>query len=316
MGAHHHHHEEHHHGKGACGHHHHAHGDGKLTIATALNLILTIAQIIGGIISGSLALIADALHNLSDVLSMIIALISKKIARRPADEKRSFGYKRAEIIAALLNLTTLAAIGLYLIAESVKRFLTPEIVDGSLVMWLAGVGLIVNGATSLLTLKEAKLSLNNHAVFLHNFSDFLASLAVCATGYAMQRWGLYWLDPALTLLIAAYVLIHAYTAFPHAVHILMDGSPKNISNAEIEKALSNVSGVLSVHHLHIWQLNEQENACEAHIVIKDGQLPRMEEIKSSTRQILLERFSIHHTTLEIEISGIQCAPCPINAVYS
>lgn len=273
-------------------------GDRRLLIAIAINMLLTLAQIVGGILSGSLALIADALHNFSDASSLLIALVARKIGRQPADHFRTFGYKRAEIIAALINLVTLVLIGLYLIYAAIWRIFEPHIIEGWTVVVVAAIALVVDVATAMLTYRMSRGSLNLRAAFLHNVSDALASVGVIVAGVLILRYQWYWSDTLLTLLIAAYVLYQAALMLPKVIHILMQGTPDGIAIQDVIQAMQQESGVSDVHHVHIWQLDEQRNALEAHVVIDGGQV---ESVKIALKKMLLKRFAIGHSTLEFEV---------------
>ncbi|NOY73980.1 MAG: cation transporter [Gammaproteobacteria bacterium] len=283
-------------------HHHHdvdSMNDRRLGWAIAINMLLTIAQVVGGIVSGSLALIADALHNFSDAASLLIALVARKIGRQPADHFKTFGYKRAEVIAALINLVTLVIVGLYLIYEALWRVFEPQIIEGWMVVMVAGVALVIDVATAILTYSMSKNSMNIRAAFLHNVSDALASLGVIIAGSLIILYDWYWTDTLLTLLIAGYVLYQAATLLPKTIHILMEGTPEDISINDVINAMENVEGVLNVHHVHIWQLDEHKNALEAHVVIAD--FNQSETIKAALKSQLGQNYSIIHSTLEFEI---------------
>lgn len=301
MGGHHHHHG-HGHGHGHGHHHHHGSiedmSEKRLSMAVGANILLTLAQIIGGLASGSLSLIADALHNLSDAASLLIALVAIKIGRRPADKIKTFGYKRAETIAALINLTTLIIIGLYLIFEALTRFFTPQPIEGWTVIIVAGVALSVDLYTAALTWKGAKTSMNMKAAFLHNVTDALASIGVIVTGILILLYNWIWMDAAMTLLIAGYVLYHGLSEMPKVIHLLMEGAPDGIDIDQVITAMEETESVINVHHVHIWQLDEQRNALEAHVVLPAG--AKMDDIKTALKTLLKEKFSIHHATLEFE----------------
>lgn len=275
-------------------------GDSKLIAAVGVNVLLTVAQVIGGILSGSLSLIADALHNLSDAASLAIALFARKIGRKTADELKTFGYKRAEVIAALINLTTLVIIGLYLIYEALWRFAEPEEIEGWTVVVVAGIALAVDIVTAVLTYAMSKNSMNIKAAFLHNVSDALASVGVIIAGTLILLYGWYWVDTLLTLVIAGYVLWQGFTMLPKTIHLLMEGTPEHLSIQEVITAMEAIKGVKSVHHVHIWQLDEQHNALEAHVVSNANQLADIETTKFQLKQMLSERFEICHSTLEFE----------------
>ena len=293
------------------GHEHHHHdvetmGDRRLIAAIAVNMLLTLAQVIGGIVSGSLALIADALHNFSDAASLLIAWVARKIGRQPADHFKTFGYKRAEVIAALINLVTLVIVGLYLIYEAIWRVFEPQLVEGWTVIIVAGIALVVDLITAALTYTMSKHSMNIRAAFLHNVSDALASVGVIVAGTVILLYEWYWTDTALTLLIAGYVLYQAATMLPKTIHILMQGTPENISIETVIKAMEQVEGVSNIHHVHIWQLDEHKNALEAHVVICDFNDTEM--IKSALKTELERSFGITHSTLEFEVQHCE-RPC-------
>ena len=277
-------------------------GDKRVGVAIVANLILTVAQVIGGILAGSLALIADALHNFSDVASLVIAFGARKIARRPADVRMTFGYGRVEIVAALINYTTLIVIGLYLIYEGGMRFIDPPEVKGWLVVILGSVALAVDALTALLTYSMQKGSVNIRALFLHNLSDALASVAVIVGGSLILLYDLRWVDPLITILIAAYILYLAFTEIGGVIHTLMLGSPPEIDTDTVIDAVVDVDGVTEVHHVHFWQMGEHEAALDTHVVVDCDRWGDLEEIKLAIKTRLENEFAIGHSTLEFERS--------------
>lgn len=278
-------------------------GDRKVAMAIWANGLLTVAQIIGGIFSGSLALIADAIHNFSDMASLVIAFGARKIARRPTDGKMTFGYGRVEIVAALINYTSLIIIGLYLIYEGAMRFVdTPEIAGWTVVI-LGGVALAIDTFTALLTYSMQKGSVNIRALFLHNLSDALASVAVIAGGVLILLYDIRWVDPAITIGIAAYILWLAFTEIGGPIRTLMLGSPPNIDIDAVLAAMEGVDGVEEVHHAHFWQMQEHQAALDTHVVIQDGRWDGLDSIKEAIKICLDEEFEITHSTLEFERSG-------------
>ncbi len=283
-------------------HDHAIRDDHWLGLAIAINILLTLAQVAGGLLSGSLSLIADALHNFSDAGALLIAWVARRIGRRPPDTHQTFGYRRAEIIAALINLVTLVLVGLYLLAEAVQRIFEPQVIEGWTVVLVAAVALVIDVLTALLTWKMSADSINIRAAFLHNVSDALASAGVILAGTLILLFRWYWTDTLLTLLISAYVLYQAASLLPQTVRILMQSTPDGIAVPEVVAAMEEVEGVVGVHHVHIWQLDEQNNALEAHVAIAD--LCRSEEIKAALKERLASRFKIAHSTLELET-----APC-------
>ncbi|NOX77088.1 MAG: cation transporter [Gammaproteobacteria bacterium] len=273
-------------------------GDRRLLIAIAFNMLLTLVQVVGGILSGSLSLIADALHNFSDASSLLIAWVARKIGRQPADHFKTFGYKRAEVIAALINLVTLVIIGLYLVYEALWRAFEPQIIEGWMVIIVAGIALVVDVGTAVLTYRMSKNSINMRAAFLHNVSDALASVGVIIAGTLILFYEWYWTDTLITLLIAAYVLYQSATLLPQTIHLLMQGTPDNLVIDDVIHTMEQVEGVNNVHHVHIWQLDEHRNALEAHVVVAD--LDQMEPTKFAIKSLLTQRYYIGHSTLEFE----------------
>ena len=292
----------------AHGHHHHLDpdaGDTRVALAVGVNMLLTVAQFAGGLISGSTALIADAVHNLSDALSLVIAFVARKIARLPADDGMTFGYGRAEVVAALVNLTTLIVIGCLLVYEGAARLLDPPEVQGWIVVVLAGVALVVDLVTVLLTIRMAKGSMNIRAAYLHNLADALGSVAVIVAGTLILLYDWRLVDPLVTLGIAVYILWHAGREMPPVIRLLMLGAPSNPETSDVRAALAEVAGVETVHHVHLWQIDERRSSVEAHLVagrVSDG--PR---ICRDAKAMLSERFGIGHSTLEVEGPETGCA---------
>lgn len=285
--------------------HGHAHidpqsGDRRVSIAIWANGLLTVAQIVGGILSGSLALIADALHNFSDMASLVIAFFARKIARRPADKRMTFGYGRVEIVAALINYTTLILIGFYLIYEGGMRMIDPPEVQGWTVVILGGVALVVDTLTALLTYSMQKGSVNIRALFLHNLSDALASVAVIIGGSLILLYDMRWVDPAITIGIALYILYLAFTEIGGPIRTLMLGSPPDIDNETVVQAMRGVDGVADVHHVHLWQMQEHEAALDCHVVLTADGWGQIEKIKAAIKDRLKDDFSIGHSSLEFE----------------
>lgn len=278
-------------------------GDRRLFAAIAVNVLLTGAQIVGGVISGSLSLVADALHNLNDAASLGIALIARRIARRPADKVRTFGYRKAEVIGALINTTTLIIVGLYLVYEAVARFLQPEPIDGWIVVIVAGIALIVDLATALMTFSMAKENLNIKAAFVHNVADALGSLVVMCVGVVVLVFQWYVADLIATLLLAGYILFQGYRLMAESVRILMDSVPAGLDLDWITEQMTRIAGVHEVHHIHVWQIDEHHRALEAHVVTQSG-FEDMETIKGALKELLRQEFEISHSTLEFEPQGV------------
>ena len=284
---------------------HHSHinpasGDRRVAIAIWANGILTVAQIVGGIIAGSLALIADAIHNFSDMASLVIAFGARKISRRPADGKMTFGYQRIEIVAALINYTTLIVIGFYLVYEGAMRMIDPPEVLGWWVVILGGVALVVDTLTAMLTYSMQKGSVNIRALFLHNLSDALSSVAVIVGGTLILAYDIRWVDPAITIGIALYILYLAFTEIGGTIRLLMLASPPEIEIETLIAAVTGVPGVEDMHRVHFWQIDERKVSVDAHIVVARDHWGRMEAVKSDIKDMLAREFGINHSTLEFE----------------
>lgn len=272
--------------------------------------MLTAAQVIGGILSGSLALIADALHNLSDALSLVIAFAARRIARRGSDASMTFGYGRVEIVAALINYTTLIVLGLYLASEAVWRFYAPEPVTGWIVVVIAGVALVIDVATALLTYALAKDSSNIRAAFLHNVADALGSVAVIVAGTLVILFGWTLVDPIVTLMIAGYILWLSLSEIGGVIRILMLGSPPDTPTGDVVNAVRTIDGVSDVHRARFWLLDERSFAFDAHIVIEAGAWGEADAIKGRIKSALGREFGILQSTLELECAAHACASAP------
>lgn len=277
-----------------------ASGDRRVAIAIWANGILTVAQIVGGIFAGSLALIADAIHNFSDMAALVIAFGARKISRRPADGRMTFGYQRIEIVAALINYTTLIIIGLYLIYEGAARMIDPPEVLGWWVVILGGVALVVDTLTAMLTYSMQKGSVNIRALFLHNLSDALSSVAVIVGGTLILLYDIRWIDPAITIGIALYILYLAFSEIGGTIRLLMLASPPDIEIEEMIRVVLNVQGVENMHRVHFWQIDEQRISLDAHIVVARDNWDRLEAIKSDIKELLASGFGISHSILEFE----------------
>jgi cobalt-zinc-cadmium efflux system protein len=296
-------------------HHYHHHvdaktGDGRLVWTVAVNLLLTVAQVIGGILSGSLALIADALHNLSDAMALVIAFGARKIARRAPTDDMTFGYGRVEVVAALINYTTLIVLGLYLAYEAVLRFFDPQGVDGWLVVIIAGVALVVDLVTAALTWAMSKDSVNIRAAFLHNLADALGSVAVIVAGTLILLFDWQIIDPLVTLGIDGYILWMSFNEIGGVIRTLMLGRPEDMQTADVIAAMRGVEGVKDIHHAHFWQMSEHQPALEAHVVIAEGHWTQADAIKARIKTALSD-MGIGHSTLELECARHACTDVPL-----
>lgn len=285
-------------------HHHHPKIDDssiwKLWVSIFLNLAITLAEFVGGILSNSLALLSDAVHNLNDTMSLGITLVAKKISKKGTNSSKTFGYKRAEIIGAFINLITLVIVALFLIKEGVERFFDPQAIDGITMFWVAIVGLIGNFATAALLWKDAKNNLNMRSAFIHILSDGLSSVGVIIGGWLILKYQWYIVDTILTVIIGGYILWHSYHMLRETINILMESKPENINISELTGLMKGVEKVCDVHHVHVWRLDEHSTMLESHVVIEKEDVGEMESIKSSIKKLLHDKFDIHHSTLEFE----------------
>lgn len=285
-------------------HHHHPNVDDssiwKLWVSIFLNLTITLAQVIGGIIANSLSLLSDAVHNFNDSMSLVTTLVTKKIAKKGASPSKTFGYKRAEIIGAFANLITLVIVALFLIKEGIERFIDPQPIDGLTMFWVAMIGLAANLITAALLWKNSKEDINMRSAFIHILSDALSSVGVIIGGWLIIQYQWYIVDTILTMLIGSYILWHCYHMLREAIDILMEAKPENINIEELEESMAGVDKVCGVHHIHVWRLDEHSTLLESHIVIEKEDLDEMETIKSSIKKLLHDKFEIYHSTLEFE----------------
>jgi cobalt-zinc-cadmium efflux system protein len=288
--------------------HNHEHTGRNLAITVILNGIITVGQFAGGIISGSLALISDALHNLSDVISVILAYLAHRIGLRPQNQKSTFGYKRAEILAAFINAITLIAISVYLLVEAVKRFMNPKEVDYLWMLGLGILGILANGLSVLILHQNKDENLNIRAAYLHLIGDALTSVAVVVGAVCIWLFKIYWIDPLVTVLISIYIFVHTFTILRESIGILMQFAPSEIDQEEVILVLKEIQEIKSVHHIHLWQLADHKIFFEAHLVLA-GNLPVSDTnaITYKAKQLLSNRFRITHTTFQYEyFEGEEC----------
>ena len=284
------------------GHHHHPDLKGRnLIISIILNIIITVAQVIGGLISGSLSLLSDALHNFSDVLSLIVSYIANLLSKRPSSTNKTFGYKRAEIIAAFVNASTLMIVAIILIFEAIERFQNPQEVESNLVIWLSLLGIAANGFSVLLLKKDADSNMNMKSAYLHLFTDMLASVAVLIGGLLMKFYQMYWVDPALTLAIALYLIYMGYDLLKQSTRVLMLFTPETIQVQKIVDAIKKIEPIKNVHHVHVWQLNEDEVHLEAHIdFYEDIRLSEFDVILEKIEEEVYHNHGINHVNIQPE----------------
>ncbi|WP_406685293.1 cation diffusion facilitator family transporter [Seonamhaeicola sp. MEBiC1930] len=291
----------HHHGHNHSHHHHNDLKGRNLFISILLNILITVSQVVGGIVSGSLALLSDALHNFSDVLSLVVSYIANKLAKKEASAHRTFGYKRAEILAAFINASTLIIVAILLIIEAIKRFQNPEEIESNLVIWLSLLGIIANGLSVLLLKRDSKANMNMRSAYLHLLTDMMASVAVLIGGLLMKFYQIYWVDSVLTLAIAIYLIWMGFDLLKDSTKVLMLFTPDTIPIKQIVEEINAFESIKNVHHVHVWQLNEEEIHLEAHIDFnKDITLSQFDIILREIEEFVLQKYHINHVNIQPE----------------
>jgi cobalt-zinc-cadmium efflux system protein len=289
--------------------HHHTHNHNhaqdlrgkKLLISILLNIGITVAQIIGGFVSGSLSLLSDALHNFTDVISLIVSYFAAKLSKKKASNNKTFGYKRAEILAAFINASTLIVIAILLIIEAVKRFQNPETIESNLVIWLSLLAIIFNGLSVLLLRKDSQTNINIKSAYLHLLTDMLASVAVLIGGLLMKYYQIFWIDSVLTFLIGLYLIWVGYALLKTSTKMLMLFTPSHINVEDVVKRVNSLKHIKKLHHVHIWNLNDDELHLEAHLDLdKDITITQFDAILQQIEQLLHDEFDINHVNIQPE----------------
>lgn len=271
-----------------------------LIVAIFLNFSITAVEIIGGVISGSLSLVSDALHNLSDALAIVISFFALKISQRQNNERLTFGYKRIEILSALFNGVILLAISIFLFKEAYLKLKNPEPINSSLMMIVALVGLIANLLSVLILREDSHKNLNVRSAYIHLLSDTLSSIGVVIGGILIYLYKIYYVDPILTFIIGIYIIRESLAIISETVEILMQAVPKNIDINRIKEEIEALGEVKDLHHVHIWRLNDSDIHFEGHINLKENLnvteiVPLYEKIDDILRQ-----HGVTHSTIQIE----------------
>ena len=283
-------------------HHHHHQVNGKnLFITIILNVIITISQIIGGIFSGSLALLSDAMHNFSDVLSLVIAFIANRLAARPGTHDKTFGYKRAEILAAFFNASALIGIAVFLIVEALHKFSNPSTINSFWVIALGGLSVVLNALSVFLIKDDAYDNMNIKAAYLHLLTDVMTSLAVVVGGLLMHYYQVYWVDPIISIMIAIYLIWASSRLVKDSVCILMQFSPQEIDVGDVIKTIESLDEIKNAHHIHIWKLNDKSIHLEVHLDFHNNLLiEESNKIMDDLEHKLHHEFEITHATFQCE----------------
>lgn len=287
--------------------HHHEITGKNLSVSIFLNIGITVAQIVGGFISGSLSLISDALHNFSDVLSLIFSLVAHKLSKRKATTAYTFGYKRAELIAAFVNSATLIIVAVFLIYEAIERFSQPVVIGSGLVIWLSILGIVFNGFSTVLLKKDAGHNSNMRSAYLHLLTDTMASVAVLIGGLLMKYYEWFWVDSVITFGIAVYLIFMGFGLLKSTTKMLMLFTPENLDIPKIVEKIHAVTGKNQLHHIHLWNLNDNELHFEAHLECSENvTISEFNAIVSEIEEVLHHEFQISHCTIQPEF-GKKCS---------
>ena len=278
--------------------------ESRLIISAELNFVTVVVQVIGGLASGSLSLLSDALHNLSDAVALAVSFIAVRLSKRKNTEAQTFGYKRAEILAALFNACTLVVVSFFLFKEAIFRLINPHPINSLFMLAVAVAGLAANIISVFLLKAHAHADMNVRAAYVHLFSDFLSSIAVIIGACMIFIFKTYWIDPMLTILIGIYVLKEGYKIIEESTHILMQHVPKGINLKDIQIQIEGIDGVKDIHHAHLWAVTERDIFFEAHInVSRDMPISETCLLVKRAEDILKEHFKITHVTLQLEFNS-------------
>lgn len=291
-------------------HNHHGHSHtqtegentGKnLLFSALLNLVVTVAEVLGGLFSNSLALLSDALHNLGDTSAIFIAFLANLISKKEGTSKKTFGFKRIEILAALFNAIVLVVIIIYLFIEAWHRLRNPMPIKGLVMLIVAVVGLLANLFSVLLLKKHAKQSINIRAAYLHLIGDTISSFVVIITAILIYFFNIFWIDPLVTFLLGIYLLWETYRILKVALDILMQATPPGLDLNVVKESLETIPAIDNIHHVHAWNLSDQDIHFECHVDLKsDIRISETEIIRDAINKMLKEKFRITHVTIQYE----------------
>ncbi len=274
-----------------------------------LNVGYVILEAIFGFFTDSMGLLSDAGHNLSDIFSLLIALIAFKVARRKPTSEFTYGFRRATVNASVLNAIILYVAVAMILVESIRKLFHPVAVDGTLVAWIAAAGVVVNGITAWLFLKDSKDDLNARGAFLHMAADTLVSVGVVISGIIMVSTGWTLIDPIVGIIIAIVIAIGTYGTLRESLRLAFDGVPRGICPENVAQAILSVSEVKSIHHLHIWALSTTEVAMTVHVVV--DKTTNIDLVIHDIRHVAIKK-GIDHSTIEVETTPCHCESCDVN----
>lgn len=292
---------------GGAGHNHdHTAGANAKMLVWALCLTSTylVAEVVGGFVFNSLALLSDAAHMLTDVAALVIALLAIKLGRKAADDRRTFGYRRFEILAAAFNAVMLFVIAIYVFVEAIKRFGAPQEVQSWGMMIVAAIGLVVNLVSMRLLMSGKDASFNVKGAYLEVWADMIGSVGVIAGALAIRFTGLTWIDPIVAVGIGLWVLPRTWILLRDTTNVLLEGVPGGLRLGEVRDAIGGVPGVADLHDLHVWSTSNDEVSCTVHVVLRDG--ATVDGTRGEVQVLLRERYGIEHSTVQTEQSDRSC----------
>jgi cobalt-zinc-cadmium efflux system protein len=271
-----------------------------LTLSFAVTTVVAVVEVVGGILSNSISLVSDAVHMFTDVMAIGLSLFAITIAARTHSGAMTFGYHRAEVMAALANGIALAVISVWVLNEAFLRVMSPRMIDAPLMLLTAGIGLAGNLAVMFLLKHHAGKSINVYSAFVHVIYDTVSSIAVIITGFITLNTGITIVDPLVAFLIAGLVARSAYSIVRSSTHILLEGAPCELDMREIIATLKQLDGVVDVHDLHVWTISTGMDALSGHVVVRDQMLSQSSKLLSEINNVLAERYNITHTTIQLE----------------
>ncbi|WP_051261283.1 cation diffusion facilitator family transporter [Desulfovibrio inopinatus] len=283
----------------------------RLLLSIVVNLIIPVVQLFGGLAAGSMAVVSDAIHNFSDCTGLIIAYIAHKTSQKGPSLRYSFGLRRVEILAAIVNTGILFGAAVFLVMESYSRFLHPEPVSGGMVIVLALVGIIGNGLAAWLLYRDSANNINIRGAFVHMMGDLLTSVAVLLCGIVLLFADVPWLDPLLSLLIVIFIVKSSWGILVEATHIVLEGTPRGVELMEIKDRLESIPGILNTHHLHVWSLGTESISFMGHVIIEDQPLSKTVRLRKEIDHVLHDEFDIDHVMIQFEAACHEDEDCGV-----
>lgn len=271
-----------------------------LTLSLAVTAAIAVVEVVGGILSNSISLVSDAVHVFTDVMAIALSLFAITMAARSHSGAMTFGYHRAEVLAALANGVALSAISVWVLYEAVLRVMSPRLIDAPLMLTAAGIGLAGNLVVMFMLKHHAGKSINVQSAFVHVVYDAVSSVAVIITGFIAFATGITIVDPLVAFLIAGLVARSAYTIVRSSTHILLEGAPRELDMQQIIATIKQLDGVVDVHDLHVWTISTGMDALSGHVVVRDQMLSQSSKLLGDINRVLAERYNITHTTIQME----------------